>query len=80
MNCLIPFAALGMALAKQAQPLRRGSAIQALKEKGWSYRAAAPVLGVTYQYLCDVMNGHRSSVRLLRRVASLPRRQMEGAR
>jgi hypothetical protein len=42
------------------------------KEKGWSYRTAAPVLGVTYQYLCDVLNGRRQSTRLLRKVRSLP--------
>jgi hypothetical protein len=42
------------------------------KRKGWSYRTAAPVLGVTYQYLCDVLNGRRQSTRLLRKVRSLP--------
>lgn len=44
-----------------------------LKNKGWSYRKAAPVLGVTYQYLCDVVNGKRSSVRLHKKIKGLPK-------
>ena len=44
------------------------------KSKGWSYRAAAPVLGVTYQHLCLVFNGHRHSRRLLAAIAALPAR------
>lgn len=45
------------------------------KKRGWSYRSAAPELGVTYQYLCEVMNGRRASLRLMRRVASLGQRK-----
>jgi hypothetical protein len=47
---------------------------QNFKAKGWSYRAAAPVLGVTYQYLCDVLNGRHSSIRLTARIEALPLR------
>ena len=36
-----------------------------LKEAGLSYRRAAPMLGVTYQHLSEVLNGHRKCVRLL---------------
>ena len=39
-----------------------------LKSRGWSYRSAAPVLGVTYQHLSEVLNGKRQSARLLKRV------------
>lgn len=48
------------------------------KKRGWSYRTAAPELGVTYQYLCDVLNGRRSSRRLLAAINRLPRRQGGG--
>ena len=42
---------------------------------GWSYRAAAPVLGVCYQHLSQVLNGERKSSSLLARIQSLPPRQ-----
>jgi lambda repressor-like predicted transcriptional regulator len=32
-----------------------------LKNKGHSYRSAARELGITYQYLSDVLNGHHTS-------------------
>lgn len=50
----------------------RRAAKRALKTKGWSYRRAAPVLGVTYQHLSEVLNGNRESQRLLARISSLP--------
>jgi len=46
-----------------------------LKKKGWSYRSAGPVLGVTYQHLSEVLNGKRSSLRLLRKIRTLPARR-----
>ena len=42
-----------------------------LKRKGWSYRAAAPVLGVTYQHLCLVLCGRRESGRLMQAIAEI---------
>ncbi len=48
------------------------TAKRVLKARGWSYRRAAPVLGVTYQHLCEVLNGHRQSERILRQIADLP--------
>ncbi len=42
-----------------------------LKARGWSYRRAAPVLGVTYQHLSEVLNSRRHSRRLIRRVMAL---------
>lgn len=46
-----------------------------LKAKGWSYRKAAPVLGVTYQHLCEVLNGHRTSRRLVTAIATMPSKE-----
>jgi len=46
-----------------------------LKSRNWSYRAAAPQLGVSYQHLSEVLNGRRQSRRLLARVMGLPERQ-----
>lgn len=43
-----------------------------LKKKKWSYRKAAPLLKVTYQYLSDICNGSRQSLRLSRRIDALP--------
>lgn len=48
---------------------------QHLATSGWTYRQAAPRLGVCYQHLCDVLNGKRISHSLLGRVQSLPRRK-----
>ncbi len=42
-----------------------------LREKKISYRRAAPALGVTYQYLCDVCNGIHRSRRLSLRILQL---------
>ena len=42
---------------------------------GWSYRAAAPQLGVSYQHLAQVLTGDRQSRRLLAAVLQLPIRQ-----
>lgn len=43
-----------------------------LVRKGWSYRKAAVVLDITYQYLCDVCNGVHTSIRLNGRISNLP--------
>lgn len=52
--------------------MKRESIKRQFKAGGWSYRRAAPVLGVTYQHLSEVLNGRRESQRLLRAVAALP--------
>ena len=44
---------------------------QHLQEQGLTYRVAAPLLGCTYQHLSEVLNGHRTSRRLLAKVANL---------
>jgi transcriptional regulator with XRE-family HTH domain len=50
-----------------------------LKNLGWSYRTVAPKLGVGFEHLSQVLNGHRESQRLLRKIESLPtRREQEG--
>lgn len=43
-----------------------------LKTKGWSYRRAAPVLGVHYVYLWQVCNGVHESIRLNLKIRNLP--------
>ena len=52
--------------------MTRKQAKTMLREKGWSYRRGAGLLGVTYQHLSLVLNGHRESRRLLRAIAALP--------
>ena len=46
-----------------------------LKSAGLSYRQAAPLLGVTYVHLSYVLNGHRDSRSLLRRIDALTEEQ-----
>ena len=48
---------------------------QLLKTRGWSYRAAAAELGISYPHLSNVLNGHRESRRLLASLSRLPQRQ-----
>lgn len=45
-----------------------------LKNRNWSYRTAAPEVGVSYQHLSEVLNGRRQSKRLLCRIMGLPER------
>ena len=51
------------------------TAKRTLKTKGWSYRTAAPALGVCYQHLAFVLTGRRTSRRLLARIHELPVRK-----
>jgi hypothetical protein len=46
-----------------------------LKAKGWSYRRAAPVLGVHYVHLALVLNGKRQSARLLTAIEEMRTRE-----
>ena len=48
-----------------------------LKHLGLSYRKAAPMLGVTYQHLSFVLNGHRQSRRLITAIQSLETKNEE---
>ncbi len=43
-----------------------------LREKGWTLRPAAKVLGVNFTHLHRVLRGDRHSASLLRRIHSLP--------
>lgn len=46
-----------------------------LKQKGWSYRQAAPALGVHFSHLDRVLQGRRESRALLERIEALPQRE-----
>jgi hypothetical protein len=59
--------------------MTRTTAKRALTAKRLSYRRAAPLLGVTYQHLSEVLNGRRQSRRLLARIETLPAHQNEAA-
>jgi hypothetical protein len=50
------------------------AAQQMIKDKGYTQKEAAPLLGVWPQHLSMVLHGHRSSIRLLARIAALPPR------
>lgn len=45
-----------------------------LHDKGYSLRLAAPVLGVHFRHLHEVLQGRRKSRRLLRAIEALPPR------
>lgn len=60
-----------------AYALASGGLLQAkrtLRARGWSYRRAAPQLGVCYQHLALVLTGRRESQRLLARIEAIPHR------
>ena len=50
------------------------AAKRTLRARGWSYRSAAPELGVCYQHLALVLTGRRESQRLLARIEAIPHR------
>lgn len=62
-----------MQAQKTPKELRKAKAH--LAEIGLSYRKAAPLTGVTYQYLSDVLNGHRVSIRLTRKIMALTKKE-----
>lgn len=43
--------------------------------KGWPQRDAAKEIGVTFEHLNRVLNGHRESSRLLDKLEALPNRK-----
>jgi len=45
-----------------------------LKRRGHSYRSAAPFIGRTYQWISDVLNGHKKSRPVIEAVFHLPQR------
>lgn len=52
--------------------LTRHQAKRLLKKRGWSWRAAAPVLGTTFRHLAYVLAGDRKSDRILAAISQLP--------
>ena len=48
---------------------------KSLSLKGWSYRTAAPELGVHWTHLAKVLTGKRESRRLLASIHTLPKRE-----
>lgn len=50
---------------------RRDKIKAGLRKRGISQRKAAETLGVTFEHLNRVLNGHRESARLLKDVAEL---------
>ncbi len=57
-----------------AAPVR--AARVSLRGKGWSYRAAAPLMGVSYQHLAHVLTGRRESRKLLKLIHDLPAKEV----
>jgi len=51
-----------------------------LKSKGYSYRKAAPLLGIRYESLCRVLNGQFQNRRVLRLIPTLPENQEQKGR
>lgn len=46
-----------------------------LKKRGHSYRSASPHIGRSYQWIADVLNGHKTSRPVLEAVWRLPARE-----
>lgn len=65
----------GITLADLGKAYQSATVKVELKRKGWSYRQAARELGITYQHLSYVLNGHRDSRRVTVPVLALPERK-----
>ena len=50
-----------------------------LREAGWSQQAAAKYLGVTFEHLNRVLNGHRESLSLIEKIEKLPVKEVSRA-
>lgn len=61
-----------MTITKNISPT---AARRILRERGYTYRSAAALLGVNFTHLHRVCIGERPSRSLLRRVSELPNRQ-----
>lgn len=59
---------------------KRDTLKQTLSKRGWTQQAAAKALGVTFEHLNRVLNGHRTSASLLAKIKALPPQKMEVAR
>lgn len=61
-----------MPLLVHHNPVELTEAKEHLRANGWSYRVAARELGISPQWLNDVLNGWQVSKTLVRRLMSLP--------
>ena len=55
--------------------ITRRSAKAILKNRGWSYRSAAPLLGITYVSLSRILNGTYQNRRVLTAIETMPDRK-----
>jgi transcriptional regulator with XRE-family HTH domain len=53
---------------------RRDALKRRLKRNGWTQEAAAAEAGVTFEHLNLVLNGRRTSARLIEKLEALPAR------
>lgn len=61
-------------LPRQTSDTELAQARESMSSKGWTQREAASELGVTLWHLNRVLRGHRESRRILRGIATLPRK------
>lgn len=66
-------------MPRHSTPIRRDHVKLRLQAKGWTQSAAAEELGVRFEHVNRVLNGHRESRSLLRRLEELPAREEAGA-
>lgn len=58
---------------------RRAKIKRGLAAKGLTQQEAAKALGVSFEHLNRVINGHRVSARLLNQIEALPAREVASA-
>lgn len=56
---------------------KRNAIKHGLSARGWTQAEAAKELGVTFEHLNRVLNGHRISARLLTQAEALPAREVQ---
>ena len=51
-----------------------------LKKRGYTYRSAAPLVGRSYHWICQVVNGRTTSRPVLEAIYQLPVREKKSSR
>lgn len=61
-------------------PITPAAAKVELKKRGYTYRSAAPVIGRSYHWICQVVNNRATSRPVLEEIFRLPIREKKGAK
>jgi len=69
------FAIFAICFLVMTSQAKRNAIKRRLTSKGWTQSEAAKTLGVTFEHLNRVLNGHRESGSLLKKLEDMPVRE-----